>query len=128
VSANGVRHAQQSDFGCRKPFDASFANCRYFLITQPVRCASSRIRIDSKWTANLHRRPQRKQHALALCNCCFLPQQPFRQSVYPKYARHSGYDLLRCEIAAQHPADSLEHLPHQERCLPRINAFNSCDV
>ena len=51
---------EQSDLGRRKPFDASFADCCYFLVAQPVHSASGRIRIDSKGTANPHCGAQRQ--------------------------------------------------------------------
>jgi flavin reductase (DIM6/NTAB) family NADH-FMN oxidoreductase RutF len=59
---------------------------------------------------------------LPLWNRRFLSKQPFREPIYPDHSRHSGCDLLRRQVAPQHLAYFLEHLSHQERRLPRIDA------
>jgi len=91
-----------------------FADRRNFLIAQTVHSAPGRIGIDSEWTPDPRRGPQRQQHPLTLWDPRFLPQQPFCERTYPEHARHSGRDLLWSQIPAQHLADFLEDLPHRE--------------
>src|SRR5437667_1522288 len=55
-----------------------------------------------------------------------LAQQPFPEGIRPENPRYSRSDLLWSQIAAQHLANFLEYLTHQEVCLLQLNSLDSC--